>query len=284
LSDDWFTPDGVTGFAVPFYLAHPRLVRLERKQMLEVEGGNRDWCMRILRHETGHAIDTAYRLHRRRRWREIFGKATEPYPEYYQPKPYSKSYVLHLDPWYAQSHPCEDFAETFAVWLQPRSRWRARYAGWRALRKLQYVDELMREIRGTKPLVTSRQRVDTVRKIRKTLREHYEQKRQRYGIEYPDFYDRDLRKLFSDAPEHARRPSAAAFLRRNRRELRRAIAQWTGQYQYTIDQVLSDMIDRCKELDLRLLRTERQTRRDALVMLAVQTMNYLHGGHHRIVL
>ena len=26
---------------------------------------------------------------------------------------------MHLDPWYAQSHPDEDFAETFAVWLTP---------------------------------------------------------------------------------------------------------------------------------------------------------------------
>jgi hypothetical protein len=284
LSDDWFTPDGVTGFAVPFYLAHPRLARLERKQMLEVEGGDLAWCMRILRHETGHAIDTAYHLHRRRKWRETFGKSSQPYPKYYQPKPYSKSYVLHLDPWYAQSHPCEDFAETFAVWLQPRSRWRSRYEGWRALKKLQYVDELIREIRDTKPRVVSRERVDPVRTIKKTLREHYEQKRQRHGMEYPDFYERDLRKLFSDAPEHARKPAAAAFLRRNRRELRRVIALWTGQYQYTIDQVLDDMIARCEELNLRLLGTERETRGNALVMLAVQTMNYLHGGHHRIVL
>jgi hypothetical protein len=284
LSDEWFTPDGVPGFAVPFHLAHPRLARLERKQMLEVEGGTLAWCMRILRHETGHAIDAAYRLHRRRKWRETFGKSTQPYPKYYQPKPYSKSYVLHLDPWYAQSHPSEDFAETFAVWLQPRSRWRSRYQGWGALKKLRYVDELMEEIRDTKPLVASRERVDSVRTIRKTLREHYEQKHQRYGRDYPDFYDRDLRRLFSDSPENSRKPKAAAFLRRNRRQLRRVIALWTGQYQYTIDQVLDDMIERCEELDLRLQHTERQTRGNALVMMAVQTMNYLHGGRHRIEL
>jgi len=93
LSDEWFSPDGVPGIGIPFYLAHPRLARLERKQVLEVEGGTKDWCMRILRHEAGHAIDTAYRLHRRRRWREVFGKYSEPYPEYYHPKPYSRSYV-----------------------------------------------------------------------------------------------------------------------------------------------------------------------------------------------
>ena len=119
LSDDWFTPDGASGVAVPFYLAHPRLARLELNQMLEVEGGTKAWCMRILRHEVGHAIDHAYKLQRRRRRQKLFGKSSTPYPDTYSPRPYSKSFVLHLDLWYAQSHPDEDFAETFTVWLPP---------------------------------------------------------------------------------------------------------------------------------------------------------------------
>src|SRR5262245_20177629 len=114
-ADEWFCPDGVPGIAIPFYLAHPRLERLELAQMLEVEGGTRDWCMRILRHEAGHAIENAYLLRRRRRRQELFGKSTQPYPDYYAPRPYSRSFVTHLDAWYAQSHPDEDFAETFAV-------------------------------------------------------------------------------------------------------------------------------------------------------------------------
>ena len=284
LGDEWFSPDGVPGIAVPFYLAHPRLARLELHQMLEVEGGSRPWCMRILRHEAGHTIDTAYRLHRRRRWREVFGKSSVPYPEHYQPKPYSKSFVLHLDLWYAQSHPSEDFAETFAVWLKPRSRWRAQYAGWPALKKLEYVDELMAEIASSKPLVSSREHVDPLRTVRKTLREHYAEKRDRYGLDEANIYDRELRRLFSDHPQDARCPSAAAFLRRHRRELRHVVAEWTGQYQYTIDQVLSEMIERCRELNLRLTRTEEKAKADAIVMLTVQTMNYLHGGHHKVAL
>jgi hypothetical protein len=240
--------------------------------------------MRILRHETGHAIDNAYRLRRQRRWREVFGKASERYPDFYKPKPYSKSYVLHLGAWYAQSHPVEDFAETFAVWLKPRSRWRSQYQGWPALKKLQFVDELMEEIRLEKPKVTSREHTDSVRSIRKTLREHYQKKRAHYGIDYPDFYDRDLRRLFSDPTEHAGGSAAATFLRRIRPELRKSVAHWTGEYQYTIDQVLSEMIDRCRELDLRLERSEKDVERDAIIMLTMQTMNYLHDGHHRVAL
>ncbi|MEX0938828.1 MAG: putative zinc-binding metallopeptidase [Pirellulales bacterium] len=187
LADDWYSPDGVPGIAIPFYLAHPRLMRLERKQVFEVEGGSESWCLRILRHEAGHTIDTAYQLHRRRRWQQLFGKTTQPYPDHYQPKPYSKSFVLHLDMWYAQRHPAEDFAETFAIWLKPRSRWRKQYEGWTAFQKLEYVDELMNEIRDQKPRVSSREHVDPARRLRKTLAEHYQEKRARYGIDTPTF-------------------------------------------------------------------------------------------------
>ena len=150
LSDDWFSPDGVPGIAVPFYMAHPRLRKLEQKQMLEVEGGNEAWCMRIMRHEAGHAIDTAFRLHRRKRYRNTFGNYHAPYPDSYRPRPQSRNYVQHLEPCYAQSHPSEDFAETFAVWLNPRSGWRKNYAGWKALTKIEYIDELMKSLRGQK--------------------------------------------------------------------------------------------------------------------------------------
>jgi hypothetical protein len=284
LSDDWFSPDGVPGIGIPFYMAHPRLTRLERNQMFEVEGGTQEWCMRILRHEAGHSMDTAYRLGRRRRWQDAFGKPSKPYPEHYQPKMYSKSYVQHLEAWYAQSHPAEDFAETFAVWLRPRSRWRVQYANWPALHKLEYVDELMDEIQDTKPKFVCRERVDPVRKIRKTLREHYSEKRERYCVGGDTFYDHDLRRLFSDSPECARNGSAAAFLRRSRKELRQVVAEWTGQYQYTIDQVLSEMIERCRALRLRLDRPEQTAKRDAQLMLTVQTMNFLHRGRNKIAL
>src|SRR5262245_21561154 len=199
LSDEWFTPDGVPGVAIPFYLAHPRLQKLELAQMLEVEGGDKETCLKILRHEAGHAIDNAYQLRRRPTRRRIFGTPDTPYPEYYTPKPYSKSFVHHLDHWYAQSHPDEDFAETFAVWLDPQSMWSVRYSGWPAQRKLEYMDRLMRELSGTRPRIKSKREVDPLRRLRKTLAEHYQKKREHYGVDHPNFYESDLRKLFSSA-------------------------------------------------------------------------------------
>ncbi len=284
LSDEWFTPDDVPGIAIPFYLAHPRLERLERKQMLEVEGGSRTWCLRILRHEAGHALDNAFRLGRRRTWQRVFGSSSQPYPDHYSPKPYSKSFVQHLGMWYAQAHPAEDFAETFAVWLKPRSNWKSQYDGWAALAKLQYVDQLMKDLAKRKPTVVNRRRVDPVRTLKKTLREHYEEKKDRYGVGYPSFYDHDLRRLFSDERKHARNMTAAMFLRSDRRTLREAVGQWTGQHPYTIDQVVNELVDRCRELKLRLRFSERETRRNILVLLTVQTMNVLHGSRHRVAL
>lgn len=283
LSDEWFTPDGIPGVAIPFYLAHPRLCKLEETLMLEVEGGTRRWCMQLLRHEIGHAIDNAFRLNRKKKWQQVFGKGSQPYPDFYEPRPFSRQFVIHLDYWYAQSHPSEDFAETFAVWLTPGSHWRKRYGGWRALKKLEFVDALMRELAGVTPPVRTRTRDCPLETITKTLREHYDEKRARYGVDFPDFYDRDLRRLFSDAAEHKTNLKASTFLRRHRSVLRRLVARWTGEFQYTIDQVLGDMISRTGEMDLHLCETPEETLLQAAVMLSVQTMNYLHGGHHRIV-
>ena len=285
LSDEWFTPDGVPGIAIPFYLAHPRLARLEREQMLEVEGGTPSWCMRILRHELGHAIDNAYMLRRRRRRQALFGSSSIDYPEFYTPKPYSRSFVLHIDNWYAQSHPDEDFAETFAVWLNPRSDWRRRYQDWPALKKLEYIDELMKEIRSQPPLIEKRATVDPLHRLRRTLRQHYKRKAEHYALDYPDFYDRDLRRLFPQPAEDTRTVPASRFINRIRKEVRRTVAAWTGVYQYTIDQVLEEMAERCDELQLRFTTgAEERTRADFIVVLTVQTMNYLHSGRHRVAL
>jgi hypothetical protein len=228
ISDEWFSAESTPGIAIPFYLAHPRLMRLERKMMLDVEGGTLSECMRILRHEAGHVVQHSYQLQRRRRWQQLFGRSSIRYPDYYRPNPASKNYVQHLRLWYAQSHPDEDFAETFAVWLKPRSDWRVRYAGWPALKKLDYVDELMAEIADEKPVLTGRLQVDPLGRLTRTLAEHYEKKRALYAVDPPTIYDRDLRRTFSDDPRQRRSPAAAAFLRRNRAQMADGLEMGAG--------------------------------------------------------
>jgi hypothetical protein len=237
--------------------------------------------MRILRHECGHVVTHAYQLFRRRRWQQLFGPTSQRYPRYYRPNPASRNHVQHLRLWYAQSHPDEDFAETFAVWLRPRSHWRTRYAGWPALKKLEYVDELMSEIAGKRPLLTHREKVDPLGKLTQTLHEYYKKKRALYAVDTPKTYDRDLRRLFSDDPKHHHSEAASSFIRRNRARVRELVAKWTGEYQLTLDAVLDDMIHRCRELDLRAVGSERKLFREFTVLLTAKTMHALFGQSRR---
>jgi hypothetical protein len=281
LSNEWFSPDGVPGIAIPFYLAHPRLMKLERKQVFEVEGGTRAWCMQILRHEAGHALDTAYRIRRRRRFKSLFGRASKPYPATYRPRPHSRNHVLHLEWWYAQAHPVEDFAETFAVWLRPRSGWRNTYEGWPVMRKFEFVDEIVAECSTYPPPVRSRAHVESLRTLRTTLRQHYRRKRKRYGVDLPDFYDHQLQRVFAPG-RSPNGETAAAFLRRVGPDLRRRVAQWTGQPPYTVEQFLREMIARSRSLRLRRTRSERHVKLEAAILLTVQVMGYVSGGGHHI--
>lgn len=279
LSTDWFSPHGVSGFAIPFYLAHPRLVRLERRQMLEAEGANEGWCMKLLRHETGHALDTAYRLHRRKRWREHFGRAGAPYRRTYVPEPGSRDYVHHLDHYYAQSHPIEDFAETFAVWLRARGRWRSQYRGWQALSKLEYVDSLMREIADRRPVVRSQERTDSLPTLRMTLRDYYRRKKAVYGEEDHSVYDADLKRLFAAGVSGRGRKRAATFLRERRLELRRQVSRWTGQRPFVVDEAIRGMIRRCRELGLYVAHSERETGEGAAVLVTIHTARMQRMRH-----
>ena len=278
-SDDWFSPDQVPGIAIPFYMAHRRLMRLERNQMLEVEGGTKEWCMRIMRHEAGHAIDTAFGLHRKRNYKATFGSYSAPYPETYVPKPRSKKFVLHLEPWYAQSHPAEDFAETFAVWMTPNSRWQKNYQGWPALKKLKFVDGVMEQIRGQKPKVVSRAKIDPVHRIDVTLREHYQQRQQFYSLDASSIFDDELKKLFCSPDAPHQNKTAASYLRRNKADFCKAVEKWSGEYQHNIVQVIREMTERCRVLKLFLPINDENLKQECLLMMTVQTMNYLKRRH-----
>jgi hypothetical protein len=258
LAEEWFSPDGVPGVAVPFYLAHPRLIRLERRMMRQVEGGNQKWMMRILRHEVGHAIDTAYRLRRRARWRELFGPASLRYPDSYRARPGSRRFVQHLGDWYAQAHPTEDFAETFAVWLKPNSDWRRSYASWPAWDKLRYVDELMAELAHAPPRVTSRAHIEPLAENNRTLAEHYREKLARQSDWCSEASDTLLLRVFTRRPPRSGLARASTFLRARRRELLAGIAGLDADY--NLQQVLRIAIERADNMGLYL----RGSQRDAL--------------------
>jgi hypothetical protein len=278
LSDEWFSPDNTPGIAIPFYLTHPRLMRLERKMIAEVEGGSEAECMRILRHEAGHVVQHSYKLQRKRRWQKLFGRSSVRYPNYYRPNPSSKNYVQHLRLWYAQSHPDEDFAETFAVWLTPGQDWRNRYQGWKALQKLEYMDELMQSLAGKPPLPMPEYRVADYDCLNVKLKTYYARKRKVYEDSFPDFYDNDLRQLFHAGVDVAGRVKASVYLRHHRRQLEHAVCQWTNERKYRVNKLLTRLTDRCDQLGLYLKAYDPKQNLQVSAYITTLVMNHLFTG------
>ncbi len=279
VGDEWFVPVGIPAICVPFFLVHERLRKLEAKMMLEVEGESPEWFMRLIRHEAAHAYAYAYQLFRKRKWQRVFGKtSSDNTPEFYRPRPYSHSYVVHLDGWYAQSHPDEDFAETFAVWLTPGLDWRARFKGWKALQKLEYVDELMRSLAGHPPPYQPAFREKDFNCLNIKLKTYYARKRKQNEDTYPDFYDRDLRQLFAGAPDAGTTRKASVYLRQRRRQLRDAVCESTNEKKYRVHKLLSRLIDRCDQLGLHLSPGETPPDMPVAAYITTLVMNHLFTG------
>lgn len=251
LADEWLTPDKIPTIGIPFCLAHPHLKKLEEIMMYEVEGGDPVVCMKLLRHECGHALNYAYRLYRRTRWRQMFGRFSDTYSNSYSYQPYSRRFVINLEDNYAQSHPDEDFAETFAVWLTPESQWQNKYKGWPVLKKLQYVDKVMRWIADEPPAVTFKGHPPySAARMTSTLAAHYERKRRILGSEFQGYYDDSLRDLFAAGRTRNSTLKASRFLRSHRARLVNNVTRWTGHRKFDIDQLVNRLAARCDALGL----------------------------------
>ncbi|HJT79915.1 MAG TPA: hypothetical protein VJ719_01855 [Chthoniobacterales bacterium] len=275
VGDEWFVPIGIPAIFVPFFLVNDRLRALERTMMLEVEGETPEWFMKLMRHEAAHAYSYAYQLQRRRKWQQMFGRTSrESTPATYRPRPFSRRYVVHLEDWYAQAHPDEDWAETFAIWLTPGLDWRTSYAGWKALRKLEYVDELMRSLVGRPPVHAPKYRAAEYNCLNVTLKTYYTRKRKLYEDTYPDFYDADLRQLFA-APSGMK---AGSYLRRSRRRLLNAVCKWTNEKKFPVNRLLTRLIERCDQLGLRVPNDDPQQDFRVTAFITTLVMNYLFTG------
>lgn len=276
LADEWLTPEKIPIIGIPFYLAHPRLQRLEKKQMYDVEGGTARSCMKLLRHECGHALNYAYGLYRRTRWRELFGPFSAPYSDSYEYQPYSRRFVTNLRDNYAQCHPEEDFAETFAVWLHPASGWEEKYRGWPALKKLYYVDRVMKSI-GDRPAVTTVTSPPPYAAFRmtSTLAAFYERRRRILGSVFQGFYDDSLEELFAPAPSDRAVMTAGGLLRSHRAWLVNSVARWTGHRKFEIDRLIGRLISRCNALDLCVERPEVESLADLTAFVTAIASNTL---------
>jgi hypothetical protein len=254
LSDEWGCPSGEPVIGIPFYLAHADLARLEC-EMNDLEDSRE--IMMYLRHEAGHAFNYAYKLHRTQEWKQLFGSFRRPYRDHYRPVPFSKDFVRHMAGWYAQKHPDEDFAETFAVWLTPRSAWKKRYRGWGAMAKLRYMDRIARQVANLDPL-RRRGRPDiTVEEMEQTLAQFYQQSTNETPI--ADLaLDSDLADVFDASRRLRTAQPAERFFAERRKLVVDKIAYWTGVQRPLIKRLAEAIERRIGEL-----RLFADTRREA---------------------
>ncbi|MEA1896602.1 MAG: putative zinc-binding metallopeptidase [Bacteroidota bacterium] len=282
LADEWLAPDREPVVGIPFFLAHPVLIRLERQMMLDVEGGTKAWCMKLLRHETGHAINYAYKLYNKKKWQELFGHFNKEYKDTYRFRPYSKSFVRHLEDYYAQYHPDEDFAETFAVWLTPQTDWINDYKSWKALGKLKFVDELMRNLKNKPALVKKGKKYWQASKLTSMLGNYYKKKRHAYAEDFHDFHDVNLKIIFSEKNQDEKpRPLAYKLIKKHRKTLINSVWKWTGEKKYIIDGLLKILIVRSKYLKLVIADDQAMTLIKITTYISSLMMKYMYTGRLR---
>lgn len=280
LTDSWGCPDEVPAIGIPFYLADKRLRQIEEEQTGEVEDDQ--LLMMFLRHEAGHAINYAYRLWERTDWTDMFGQFSKPYRDSFQPNPASREFVRHIHHsqygrHYAQKHPDEDFAETFAVWLTPHSAWRRKYGQWPALRKLRYVDSLMRHMRNRPVRCLGGKLENPIAEMTMLLAEHYGQRAERYRAAAQGYVDDKLRDIFQHTRGHNRLP-ARELLNRHHDDLLERVAHWSGLSSEDVGTIIAKLEDRAQALGLvfpRATATDRLMDVTALATSLAMDVTYM---------
>ena len=255
LSTEWGVPDGTIAIAIPFYLASPELLAIQADRQGYVEGASRAEILRYLRHEMGHVVNYAYRLHEAGEWSDRFGEMDDPYVEEYRPEPFSRRYVRHLPGWYAQKHPDEDWAETFAVWMTPGLDWRAEYAAWPvALEKLHYCDFTTAWLADRDPVNLADELDEDVGEIEYSVEDHFRKLAGEETTAIPEL-DGIIRSIFEDLgrPEHspsdAPRGSASDLIRKIERELVADVFRWTGAFPERTRPLIRHLADRAESLE-----------------------------------
>jgi len=277
LTDEWGCPNMEPVIGIPFYLADPKLQRLE-SEMNDIEDARQ--IMMYMRHEAGHAFNYAYALYKTEEWRKLFGPFRRPYRDNYKPVPFSRQFVRHMEGWYAQKHPDEDFAETFAVWLTPRSNWRRRYQGWGAMKKLLYMDRIGRKLREADPLVAHGDTDITVEEMAVTVGEFYQRAldQQLSPGELP--LDTDLRDIFNVSRRRKNGVCPAAdLLRDNRKVLIDKVNYWTGVQRPLVKKLVETIEAKVSGLGLRAdVKCERAYITEIAVYATALAMNYITRG------
>jgi hypothetical protein len=279
-STEWFSPDGVPGFAIPFTLYHPKLIKIERKMIGFCEGEEKKDFLKLISHETGHAIDNAYRLRKRKKRQSLFGLSSTRYPLTYTPDPSSRDYVIHLEDFYGQAHPDEDWAETFSVWLT-KANWKSTYKETVALEKLNYLDSVMSEL--VNKTTYKREKVTYQHSMNetRTVREVLEEKKKNLGLNKKNYYSKIIEANFSKETKNIK---AYSYLLQNESIILKNLAKKQNHDQWSMSKSYQDIKSECKKKNYFLKYTSIQTSEMIEKIIVQHAQKYRKSGRAKVYL
>jgi hypothetical protein len=287
LSTEWGVPFETVAIAIPFYLAKPELTEMHARRFGHVEGMGRQDVLKYLRHEMGHVVNYAYRLFEDAEWIRLFGPITRPYREEYHPKPFSRRFVQHLPGWYAQKHPDEDWAETFAVWMTPGRNWREEYATWgEALAKLEYCERTVRAVAERDPVITDEELDEDVGEIGYSIQDLYEQASGE-NLQLPEGIAGSLRAIVEeldqrpDRNEQAPRKPMSMLLHQLEGDLMGNVYRWTGHFPERTRILLRHLAERAAAMKLRYAESDETAVTVAITTIVTAlAMNWAQRGSY----
>ena len=280
LSNEWFSADGIPGIAIPFTLCHPKLIKLEKQFLGHCEGESPQEFFKILCHETGHAIDNAFKLRLKKRRQKLFGLTSKKYPKSYKPNPLiADQFVTHFEDFYAQAHPDEDWAETFAIWLSTNN-WRSKYKNSTALNKLIYIDQLMSELRD-KDHIKNQKTYEHYKEDGRTVYQFLIDKKKQLGKNKSNYYRNKVQDLFLSSDSKI---SANSYLLKMKNNIINNLLEETNYDFWTVNKCFNELEDECKNKKYVLKYDINTTEHKIQKLLIGNIDQFIRSGKTRIYL
>lgn len=271
LSDEFGCVQNTATIGIPFYLAHPDLQELDRlvgsqKGQILTEGHIKS----ILRHECGHAFFYTYEVYKKNKALKIFGDFDSRSISLQNIVPDSDDYVDYLarcgtaSAGYSQTHPEEDFADTFGACVDPNFK-KTSVQGM-AVKKLDYAKDLMQKYAGKNISGLAHEFHKPASEIKETLESFFRRRFGPFDIKYfrreaTGYADLHLKRVFSShAPLDRNHISAARFLEKNKKWFIERSRSWTKKPALT-EQLVLKSIERAKVLRMTLAKANFQKAR-----------------------
>lgn len=285
-ADEWFSPNGIGGFALPLSLGHKKLITLEKKYLGHLEGTSSKEFFKLACHETGHALDNAYKLRLSKGRQKIFGKTSQHYPKSYIPNPNRNDHVHFLGDFYAQAHPDEDWAETVGFLLYNNKSWNKNYLNTYAWQKLCFAHALLNQLQHKTPKLTRHLKPYHVQNDERTFLQYLEDKSHQLKPNKKPFFltEKHVQIIKSQKPSKLSNHAVITnrLISKNKNLLISKIEKNTNISPWYIEKGLLTLKKECKENAYQLQFLQRPSLKKIEEIITSQLEEFINKGHARI--